>query len=258
MDDIIQRYVLSLEWIRKKLLDMDRSIGPIMGINDWDDATCIKFGNKKLIASIDGPYTKRLVMKSALIHAATDVIVKGAKPLFALDALIGNQQDLSEMISSLKNQARAMKIPILGGNTLFEDIEPRCTITVIGELIKNPIRDSTAKGNDIIALLGNPIWGSQKERIKIARILFKTWFKILNSGIKINASKDVTKGGILSVFYEMSKKSKKEFKINEDLPFPLARNLDNFLITLSESEYQKIIRICKNYNCGIYEIGRVI
>ena len=99
MDDVIKKYVLSLEWIRSELLDMDRLINPVLGIRDWDDATCIKFGNKKLIASIDGPYTKRLVMKSALIHATTDIVVKGAKPLFALDSLIGTQQDVSEMIS---------------------------------------------------------------------------------------------------------------------------------------------------------------
>ncbi len=94
MKNLIDRYVNSLDWIREELLEMDDVAKPIMGIKSWDDSACIKFGNKKLVISVDGPYTKRLVLKSALIHATTDVVVKGARPLFALDTVIGSKKEV--------------------------------------------------------------------------------------------------------------------------------------------------------------------
>jgi hypothetical protein len=260
-EELIEKHVNSLEWLRKELLQMDSLIKPIMGIKDWDDSCCINFHGKKLVVSVDGPYTKRLVMKSALIHASTDVVVKGAKPLFALDTLIGNEEDIKEMVKSLKKQALEMKIPILGGNTMRgEDAKLRCSLVVVGELIiKEPIRDNGAKKGDILAILGEPIWGEQKERIKKAKKLFKTWYEILNFGIKVHAAKDVTKGGLISTLYEISEKSKVRYKINKPIiPFSLTRNLDNFLLALEGEEYEKILKISKKNKCEIHKIGEVL
>jgi len=257
-EELIKKHVTSLKWLRKELLSLDSLIKPIMGIKDWDDACCIKFGNKKLIVSVDGPYKKRLVMKSALIHASTDVVVKGAKPLFALDTLIGNENEIKDMIKSLKKQALEMKIPILGGNTMLEEnAEAKCSLVVVGELMtKEPIRDSGAKRGDILILLGEPIWGEQKERIKKARVLFKTWYEILEKKIKVNAAKDVTKGGLISTLYEISKKSKVKYKLGEKISFSMTRNLDNFLISIKEREYEKIREIAKRNNCLILKVGK--
>jgi len=256
-NDLIEKYVKSLEWLREEFLEMDDMINPVMGIKDWDDSCVIEFSGK-LVASTDGPYTKRLIMKSALIHAATDVVVKGAKPLFALDTLIGCDKEIREMAESLKRQALAMKIPILGGNTMPEDAEARCNLTVIGKLIINePIRDSGAKENDLLILIGEPIWGEQDERLKKAKKLFKTWFEILNNEIKIHAAKDVTKGGLVSCVYEISEKSGVEFKLNSDsIPYSMTRNLDNFLVSVSERNCEKIIGICERNRCEIVVIGK--
>lgn len=254
---IIQKYVKSIEWLREEFLEMDKIANPIMGIKDWDDSACIKFGNKKILASIDGPYTKRLVMKSALIHASTDILVKGGKPLFALDTLIGNEKDCKDMVGSLKKQALEMGIPILGGNTLFEETEPRCSLAVFGGLLtEKPIRDNNAKKGDVLALVGEPIWGEQDERIKKAKTLFKTWYEMLSKKIKIHAAKDVTKGGLISTVYEMEQKSGLEFELDE-LSLPLTRNLDNFLVSVSEKEYEKMAEICKRNDCRILKIGMV-
>lgn len=254
-NSIIKKYVKSIEWLREEFLEMDKILNPVMGIKDWDDSACIKFENKKILASVDGPYTKRLVMKSALIHASTDVVVKGGRPMFALDTLIGNEKDCKEMAGSLKKQALAMQIPILGGNTLFEDTEPRCSLTVFGELLtEEPIRDSGAKKDDLLALIGEPIWGEQEERIEKAKKLFRTWYKILDSKIKIHAAKDVTKGGLISTIYEMEEKSGLEFELDK-IPLPLTRNLDNFLISISEKEYEKISEICRKNNCSLLRVG---
>ncbi|MFH1834616.1 MAG: AIR synthase related protein [Methanobacteriota archaeon] len=256
--DVIEKHVKSIEWIREELLSMDELANPVMGISDWDDAVCIDFGGKKLVVSSDGPYSKRLVLKSALIHASTDVVVKGARPIFALDTLIGSKKEVAGMLGSLKAQALALKIPLLGGNTLFEESDPRCSLTVVGELLlTDPIRDSGSKSGDIIALIGDPIWGEQDERIELARTLFECWFEILSKGVKINAAKDVTKGGLVSVVFEMEGKSGRKFNLNENIPYPVTRNLDNFLVTAKESEMEKIEEICKKKKCSVEVIGSV-
>jgi len=255
----IDCYVRDIEWIRGELISMDDLCNPVMGIRDWDDAAVICFGDKRLITSIDGPYNKRLVMKSALVHAATDVIVKGGMPLFALDALAGPKSDVVEMIASLKRQANAIALPLLGGNTRLEDVEPSCTITVAGELLlKQPIRDSGARHGDVIALLSEPIWGTQDERLAKAKLLFKAWYAVLEAGMSVSSAKDVTKGGLAAVVYEMQQKSKTSFILKDALPYPRTRNLDNFIITASKKEYEKIKKVCNTNGCRAEEIGTVL
>jgi len=259
-DSLIEKHVRSLGWMKKELTVMDSLIDPVMGINSWDDAVIVPFGGKKLVASVDGPYTKRLVEKSALIHSATDVVVKGARPLFALDTLTGSEQDMREMIFSLKEQALAMKIPILGGNTMVDpDSEPKCSLTVIGELMtKEPIRDCGACKGDVIALVGEPIWGNRAERIEKAKTLFGAWFKILEKEVNIHASKDVTKGGLISAVYEVCEKSGRDYELSENIPFSLTRNLDNFLISLPEKECKKIEKICRESVVSFSVVGNVL
>ncbi len=256
-EKLIEKHVHSLKWLRKELLEMDSLINPVMGVKDWDDSCGVKFGEKKLIVSVDGPYAKRLVMKSALIHAATDVVVKGAKVLFALDTLIGNKEDIGEMVGSLKLQAREMKIPLLGGNTMEEEATPRCSLTVVGELItEEPIRDNGAESGDILVVIGEPIWGEPEERIEKGKKLFRSWYEILDAGIEIHAAKDVTKGGLISTVYEIAEKSRKEYGL-EKVPFSMTRNLDNFLISINPKEYGKIEKICEKNNCEVCKVGKI-
>ncbi|MFH0862152.1 MAG: AIR synthase related protein [Candidatus Altiarchaeota archaeon] len=256
MDELPEKYVKGIEWIRDTLRGMDELAQPILGIGDWDDAACIEFKGK-LVASTDGPYAKRLVMKSALIHAATDVLVKGARPIFALDNLIGSKADVEEMIGSLKEQAQAMDIPILGGNTFFEDSQPLCCITVLGKLeTEDPIRDSGAQSGDIIALIGEPIWGERQERLILAKTMFDTWYEALKK-VKFNSAKDVTKGGLVSVVYEMEKKSGRTFVLEKGIPCHMSRNLDNIIVTLKKKEYPALERICAKHGCALAEIGNV-
>ena len=258
-DPLIEKHVRSLDWMRKELAGMDSLIDPVMGISFWDDAVIVPFGGKKLVASVDGPYAKRLVLKSALIHSATDVVVKGARPLFALDTLTGSETDIRDMISSLKEQALAMRIPILGGNTMVDpDSEPKCSLTVVGELIiDEPIRDCGACPGDVIALVGAPIWGSREERIEKAKTLFCVWFKILDEKVNIHASKDVTKGGLISAVYEVCKKSGRSFELFKEIPFSLTRNLDNFLICVPDRECGKIEKICRESCVSFLVVGNI-
>jgi len=261
MDDkeLIRKHVESILWLRDELMEMDSIAKPLMGIRDWDDSVAVKFGGKTLIVSVDGPYAKRLVMKSALIHASTDVVVKGAMPLFALNTVIGTEPEIREMLQSLKRQAFEMRIPILGGNTFFKESEPRCSLTVIGELLKKePIRDSTSQKGDILLLIGEPLWGEQEERIEKAKIMFRVWFEILDKGIDVHASKDVTKGGLVSAVYEMSQKSGLEFKLNKNLPLSMTRNLDNLLVAVSPDDHEGIQAVAEKNKCRIYRAGEVV
>jgi len=254
-EELIKKHVESILWLRDELLEMDSMAKPLMGIKDWDDSVAVEFPGSKLVISVDGPYAKRLVMKSALIHASTDVVVKGARPLFALDTVIGTEAEIREMVQSLKRQALAMEIPILGGNTFFEDTEPRCSLTVVGELLtKEPIRDSTAKKGDVLLLIGEPLWGEQEERIEKAKIMFRTWFDIIQE-VEIHASKDVTKGGLISAIHEMEKKSGLKFKLDDNIPLSMTRNLDNFLVAVSLRDYERIQEIAEKNKCNFYKVG---
>jgi selenophosphate synthetase-related protein len=229
-----------IDWIRELFLDFDKMSKPIMGIKDWDDAACLEVGDKKLVVSCDGPYEKRLVMKSALIHAATDVIVKGARPLFALDSLGGPKKDVKEMAESLKRQGMEMDIPIVGGNTKL-DGPPIASIFVVGELLLDePIRDSGGKKGDTLLLLGEPIWGEQEERFAKAKRLFECWYALLDEGIKINAAKDVTKGGLKNTAKEIADHSGTGFELN-DLKLHMTRNLDNFLLAVDSKNAERIM-----------------
>lgn len=242
-------------WIRDYLAQMDDLCESVMGLRDFDDAVCVAFDGK-LVASTDGPYDKRLVMKSALIHSATDVVVKGAKPVFALDNLCGTMEDVREMLSSLRHQALEMQIPILGGNTKVESTKPTASITVFGCMVtEEPIRDCCAKRGDLVGLLGEPIWGDRNERIKKAITLFSTWYELLES-VTISSSKDVTKGGLHAAAYEMQHKSNTKFEIG-DLSLPLRKNLDNFIFTFSEADLKEVKRVCSLNKCEFQQIGVV-
>ena len=252
------RDIHALDWLRELLLDMDDIGRPIIGIHDWDDAVCTEFKGKLLISS-DGPYEKRLVMKSALIHAATDILAKGGRPLFALDNLGGRESDITEMATSLRKQAEFMKIPILGGNTKYWDREPSASITVVGELLlEEPIRDSTAKSGDVIALFGKRLWGEQKERLEVARAMFSAWYDVLNeintTRLCIDACKDVTKGGIKATVEEIAEKSGLTYNIDCDDEH-LTRNLDNLLIAVDENRLDIIRKIAEKHNCPVKTIG---
>ena len=248
----------ALDWLRELFLGFDDMAKPVMGIGSWDDAVVAGFGGKKLVLSCDGPYKKRLVMKSALVHASTDVVVKGGRILFALDTLGGSDKDIREMANALKNQALAMGIPILGGNTMIEEGEPKANIFVVGELmLPEPIRDSGGRKGDRLAVIGEPIWGEPEERFAKAKQLFGCWYDIVASA-EVHASKDVTKGGLVNTALEIAEKSGLKHRLYDDLPYHLYRNLDNFLIAVDNKNLKKIGGICSEKGCPLVEIGELI
>jgi len=249
--------VLDIRWLRDMFIDFDKISKPVMGIADWDDAACVDFAGKRLVISCDGPYKKRLVMKSALIHASTDVVTKGARPLFALDTLSGTKKDVKEMALSLKLQGMAMGIPIIGGNTNLWG-EPTASIFVAGELlVDEPIRHSTGWRGDKLLLLGDPIWGEQGERVDKAKKLFSCWYELLDKKVKIHAAKDVTKGGLANTAKEIASHSGTDFELF-DIKIHKYRNLDNFLISADAKGAENIGKTALKFDCPCIEVGRLI
>lgn len=245
-----------IQWLRELFLDFDCLSKPVMGIADWDDAACLEVGGKRVVVSCDGPYKKRLVMKSALIHAMTDVIVKGAHPLFALDTLSGPKEDVDEMARSLKRQGMEMQLPIVGGNTNLEG-EPLASIFVVGELLLDePIRDSGGKKGDDMILLGEPIWGEQEERFEKAMNLFDCWYNLI-AKVSINAAKDVTKGGLENTAKEIAEHSQIGYELF-DTDVHKYRNLDNFLLSADSKNAEEIMRLTKGMGCPAKKAGRLI
>jgi len=111
---------------------------------------------------------------------------------------------------------------------------------------------------DCLVLIGEPVWGGRRERIEKAKALFLSWFRILGSGADIHASKDVTKGGLISAVYEICRKSGRDYEFREDIPFSLTRNLDNFLICVSGKDMPVIEKICRNSGIPCHIVGAVI
>jgi len=248
----------ALDWLRQLFVGFDDMAEPVMGIGSWDDAVVVDLGGKKLVCSCDGPYKKRLVMKSALVHASTDVVVKGGKILFALDTLGGPEKDVREMAGALKEQGESMGIPILGGNTMAGEGEARANIFVVGELaLDEPIRDSGGRKGDKLVVVGESIWGEPEERIGKAKRLFDCWYGLIR-GVDIHASKDITKGGLANTALEMAEKSGLGYNLYDDLPFHMYRNLDNFLIAVDKNNLKAVKDLCSKKGCPAVEVGELI
>ena len=110
----------------------------------------------------------------------------------------------------------------------------------------------------MLALVGEPIWGEQEERMAKAKTLFEAWYSVQDTGITINAAKDVTKGGLVSAVYEICEKSDVKYKFEKDIPYSMTRNLDNFIVSVAEKDYENIKKVCDGLGCRIETVGRVI
>lgn len=264
MDDISEKVV--------EIFAGGDSLGSeILGLLDRDDAICLPFDKSRILFSADGPYAKRLVMLSALIHASTDILAKGGKPLFALDCLSGSEEDVLEMAKALAIQSKEMDIPILGGNTncphdkgsiMRFNGDPCASIFICGKLLLDePLRQSGAKSGDELLLFGEPLWGESKERLTKAKKLFSDWYILLDEirygKIAVNSAKDVTKGGIKETAKEIADASGLDFEIFE-VHLHLTRNLDCFLISADKKNASVIKTLCQRLGCPILEVGKLI
>ncbi|RLI91176.1 MAG: hypothetical protein DRO65_01695, partial [Candidatus Altiarchaeales archaeon] len=243
--------------IRRILWQMDNLVpGLRYGIKQGDDAIIVD----DIIINIEGPYPLKIGRKTGLIHTCSDVVVMGGKPLFALNAMqVSSLDEAKEAIEDIKKQSSGLNVPIIGGNTQLEsDLKPCVSFAVVGKLVAKPIPDSGCEVGDKILMLGDVVEGEIGERIRRAKVKFETYLEILDSKIKINASKDCSRGGWFGNLLEMLVKSKKGIKLSS-IPYPnIGRYLGNYLISTNEKYVDKILEIASKHRCPVLEIGEII
>src|SRR3989338_11032219 len=141
---------------------------------------------------MEGPYPLKIGRKTGLIHTCCDIVVMGAKPLFALDSLqVDSLDEAEEVAIDIKKQSDGLGVPIIGGNTQMESaLIPCISFVVVGELIKKPIPDSGSMEDDRIIMLGEIMEGETGERIYRAKTKFETFTDLIKNDIDIHSAKD--------------------------------------------------------------------
>lgn len=238
--------------VRKILWPMDDKVEDLMfGIRQGDDAIVVK----DTVINMEGPYPINIGRKTGLIHTTSDIVVMGAKPLYAFDAMqVKNLKEAKEVAKDIKKQSEGINVPIIGGNTqTLKNLSSCISFTVIGKLIK-PIPDSNLQPDDKIYILGDVIEGEIGERVNKANVKFKTFLQAVEK-ININSAKDCSRGGWFGNLMEMIIKSKKGVEIR-NIPYTdFSKYMGNFLVSTKDKE---ILNIAMDNKCPIVEIGNVI
>ena len=169
--------------VRKTFWGMDEKVdGLVYGIRQGDDAAIVK----DMVLNMEGPYPLKIGRKTGLIHTCSDVVVMGAKPLFALNALqVSGVEEAEEIARDLKKQSDGLKVPIIGGNIQMEPgLKPCISFAVVGRTVaKEPIPDSGALIGDKILMLGEVVEGGIGERLQRVKVRYASFFDIIEKGI---------------------------------------------------------------------------
>jgi selenophosphate synthetase-related protein len=242
--------------IRKVFWHMDEKVEKLRyGIQQGDDSIIVG----KLVVNMEGPYPMKIGRKTGLIHTCSDIVVMGAKPLFALNSMqVSSMEEAKEISLDIKKQSLGLNVPVVGGNTQTENLVSPCvSFTVVGKLINKEIPDSGVKEKDKILMLGEPVEGDIGERVFKAKTKFETFFELISKGIEIHASKDCSRGGWFGNLTELLVKSKRGIKITS-IPYPrLTRYMGNYLVGIPENEVKEVIEIATKHKCPVVEIGIV-
>ncbi len=254
----VLRYAVDDVKVVKRLLP--RRSEARVGLADFDDAAVVSVEDG-LVVSADGPYAFRLVRKSAVVHAATDVLVVGGRPRFVVDTIIApSEEGALEAAECIGRQARELGLEVLGGNTMVEDDveEPKVSLTIMGELVApEPITDEGAEPGDVVVLVGEPIHGGFEERMEKARRLFRAFPEVARRGL-VKAAKDVTKGGLVAMAALVCAKSGVGMRLDSVPYSSITRNWDNVLAVVEEDDVEEVLRVCSECECPVSVVGRVV
>ena len=243
--------------IRKTFWNMDEKVKDLLyGIKQGDDAVVVG----DMVVNMEGPYPLKTARKTGLIHTCSDIVVMGAKPLFALNAIqVDSLEEAEEIAKDLKKQSDGLGVPIIGGNTQMESgLKPCASFAVVGRMVaEKPIPDSGASAGDRILMLGQVVEGEIGERLQRVKVRYASFFDLIEEGIEINAAKDASRGGWFGNLTEMLVKAKKGAKIT-GIPYPrISRYMGVFLLSVPKKEAPKIIRIASQHNCPVVEFAAV-
>ena len=249
-------HMVKTHGIRRKFWQMDDKVENLLfGIQQGDDAVVVG----DMVFNMEGPYPLKIGQKTGLIHTCCDIVIMGARPLFALNAMqVNNIAEALEVAEEVKKQSLGLDVPVVGGNTQMENgLTPCISFSVYGKLVSNPVPDSGALSDDVILMLGDVVEGTTGERVYRAKTKFETYLEILKKKITVNASKDCSRGGWFGNLSEILVKSQKGCKI-KSVPYPrFTRYMGTYLISVHENEVDKIVEIAAARKCPLIEVGKV-
>ena len=240
--------------VRKVFWHMDDKVEDLIyGIRQGDDAVIVG----DMIVNMEGPYPLKTGRKTGLIHSCTDIVVMGGKPIFATNAMqVDSIKEAEEVAKDLKKQSEGLGVPIIGGNTQMEgNLQPCISFTVVGKLVDKPIPDSGAEEGDRVLMVGEVVEGEIGERIYRVKVRYKTFFDMLENKIEIHAAKDASRGGWFGNLTEMLVKAKCGCTLT-GIPYPkISRYMGVFLVSVPESEVEKIVKIAGKHKCPVINFG---
>lgn len=259
MEEDIKRcldHMLETSGVRKTFWQMDREVDNLSyGIQQGDDAVIV--GNT--VMNMEGPYPLKIGRKTGLIHSCSDIVVMGAKPLYALNSMqVNSVEQAREISEDIKKQSTGVNVPVIGGNTQLEnELEPCVSFTVVGELAGEAIADAGVQDKDKILMLGEVVEGEIGQRAQRARVKFNTFLEMLEEGIKVHAAKDASRGGWFGNLTEMAVKSRMGYTVSS-VPFPhITRYMGTYLIALDEKDIDKTVEIAARNKCPVVEMARI-
>jgi len=225
------------------------------GIQQGDDAIVVG----DTIVNMEGPYPLKIGRKTGLVHTVSDIVIMGGRPLYALNSMqVDSIKQAKEVSEDIKKQSLGLSVPMVGGNTQMEnDLTPCISFTVIGKLVKKPLADSGALEGDRILMLGDVVEGEIGERVYRAKTKFETFLELVEKKVEIRASKDASRGGWFGNLAEMLVKSRRGIRITS-IPYPrITRYMGTYLISVPESEIEKIVGVAAKHKCPVVEVGTV-
>lgn len=249
-------HIHETDGIRRIFWHMDDGVkGLKYGIKQGDDAVVVG----EYVYNAEGPYPLKIGRKTGLIHTICDVVVMGARPLFAFDCMqVNSVKEAEEVALDLKKQAAGLGVPILGGNTQLENnLTPCVSFAVVGKLtVKKPIPDNGSMVGDRVLMLGEVVEGEIGERVYRAKVKFETYFELIKK-IRVHASKDCSRGGWFGNLVEMISKSRLGVDV-KSIPNPrLTRYMGTYLIAVDEKDVDKVLRVASKHKCPVVEVGVV-
>ncbi|MBD3262129.1 MAG: hypothetical protein GF334_10775 [Candidatus Altiarchaeales archaeon] len=242
--------------IRRLLWHMDDRVKQLsFGVQQGDD--CIVVDD--LVMNMEGPYPVKIGRKTGLVHTCSDVVVMGARPLFALNAMqVDSVEQGREVAQDLKKQSQKLEVPMIGGNTQMEnDLVPCISFTVVGKLVDKPVADASLVEDDRLLMLGEIVEGEIGERCYRAKTKFQTYLKLIEDGVEIHAAKDASRGGWFGNLAEMMVKSQRGVNIT-GIPYPdLGRYMGTYMVSTPPEEVEKVVSVAAKNKCPVVEMGVV-
>ncbi len=231
--------------------------------------------------------------KLSICGTCNDLSMMGAKPKYLTVGMIIEEgfafEDLSKIVESMRKELEINGALIVSGDT---KVMPKGTIdkiiintTGVGEVLQEGISSNAISKDDVILVSrdigahGATIFAS-REGIELeselksdCTSLYPTVKALIDSGVKITALRDATRGGVSAVLNEWAKQSSICIEaIEDDIPVsdevngicemlgfePAAlANEGTFLVAVNKKEADKTLEILKQFNQNANVIATV-